>query len=318
MGWLDSLATYPFILFAVVIVSWLFPLPAAYHPLAVFRFFAQQLAKKVHPNIARSKQQQLISGSLAIVVALVPCLGVLYALYLFSELPFILDALLLYCSLDWRTQSQTAQQVQGLLQRQQLSLARQQANYLLLRDTQTLNAMGLSKAIIESLLLQSSKLFIATLGYFLIGGGFAALAYRLLQELARQWNPKLNQFRFFGAPANFLATLLAGPALLVASLIIAIQSGVLSCYRQCKQSRTFFHHGSFYLLSCASVALKCDLGGPAIYGSSKVPRMRFGANSPPTIADISKALWLVRFLHLYLLLLVIAAVLVQYLWHYLG
>jgi adenosylcobinamide-phosphate synthase len=318
MSWLETLPAYPLMLIAVVIVSRLLPLPEAYHPLTVFRFLAQQLAKKVNPNLPRSKQQQLISGSLAILVALVPCLSLLYALYQFSELPFILDALLLYCSLDWRTQSQTTIQISSLLQQQQLALARQQANSLLLRDTANLNAMGLSKAIIESLLLHSSKLFIATLGYFLLAGGLAALSFRLLQELARQWNPKLSQFRYFGTPATLVATLLATPALFLSSCVIAIQYGVLRCYRQCKQSRTFFNHGSFYLLNCASVALNRDLGGPAYYGQTKVSRQRFTAHYPPAIADIFRTLRLVRFLHFYYLLLVCAGILLHYLWLYQG
>ncbi|WNO62046.1 cobalamin biosynthesis protein [Rheinheimera sp. MMS21-TC3] len=313
MSWLTTVPTYPLILIAVMIVSRLIPLPDAYHPLTFFRFFAQQLAKKVNPDLQRSKQQQLLSGSLAIAVALLPCIILFYALYQFSELPLILDALLLYCSLDWHAQSKVAVDTSLLLQKKQLSLARQQAAKILLRDTDKVNVMGLSKAIIESVLLQSSKLFIATLGYFLLGGGLAALSYRLLQELQRQWNPKLKQFHFFGRPASLLANLLAFPALLLSSIIIAIQYGIVSCFKSCQQKPVFFNKGSFYLLSCSSIALKRDLGGPAFYSQKKILRQRFNTKDAPSAADIIIALRMVNFLHLYLLLLVIAANLLIYL-----
>lgn len=332
MSWLETFPVYPLVLLAVVIVSTLLPLPDAYHPLTLFRFFAQQLAKKVNPDVTRSKQQQLLSGCLAILVAVLPCIILFYALYQFSELPIILDALLLYCCLDWRSQSQKAARISSLLQQQQLSLARQQADSLLLRQTKALTSMGLSKALIESLLLQSSKLFIATLGYFLLGGGLAALSYRLLQELQRQWNPKLSQFCYFGYPASVIATFLALPALMFSSSLIALQYGLIRCYKKCQQMRLFFSRGSFYLLCCASVALNCDLGGPAYYTSknqqsptsekdidhnylqNKVSRMRFTAKHPPAAVDIICTLRLIRFLHLYVLLLICALSLLNYVW----
>lgn len=312
MDWLSTVPAYPLVLLIVVITSRLIPLSEAYHPLTFFRFFAQQLANKVNPDLQRSSQQQLLSGSLAIVVALLPCLILVYALYQFSELPLILDALVLYCSLDWHTQSKVAVDTSLLLQKKQLSLARQQASKILLRDTDKLNAMGLSKALIESVLLQSSKLVIGTLGYFLLGGGLAALSYRLLQELQRQWNPKLNQFHFFGRPASLLANLLAFPALLLSSIIIALQYGLVNCFKSCQQKRTFFNRGSFYLLSCSSVALQRDLGGPAFYNQKKIFRQRFAAKDQPSAADIITAVRLANFLHLYLLLLVFAVNLLMY------
>lgn len=312
MDWLSTVPAYPLVLLAVMIASRLIPLSEAYHPLTFFRFFAQQLANKVNPDLQRSRQQQLLSGSLAIVVALLPCLILVYALYQFSELPLILDALVLYCSLDWHTQSKVAVDTSLLIQKNQLSLARQQASKILLRDTDKLNAMGLSKALIESVLLQSSKLFIGTLGYFLLGGGLAALGYRLLQELQRQWNPKLNQFHWFGHPASLLATLFAFPALLLSSIIIAFQYGIVHCIKNCQKARIFFNRGSFYLLSCSSVALQRDLGGPAFYNQKKIFRQRFVAKDQPSAADIVTAVRLANFLHLYLLLLVFAINLFMY------
>lgn len=316
MEWLATLPIDPLLILAVIVASWLFPLPEAYHPLTLFRFFAKQLAKKVNPDLSRSTQQQLISGSLAVFVAILPIWLLFYALYQFSELPWLLDALILYGCLDWRRQTKAATKVGSLLQGQQLSLAKQQAATILLRDTKPLNEMGVSKAVIESLVLHSSKLFLACLGYFMLGGGLAVLAYRLLQELQRQWNPKCQHYINFGQPASAIANLTSAPASLFSACLLALQYGLVNSYKKCQQHRQFFNRGSFYLLCCASEALQCDLGGPAYYGNIKLARMRFNAKHPPIAADIAKAMRQLHFLHFYFFLLVCAVGLLNYLWLY--
>ncbi|MDX3773666.1 cobalamin biosynthesis protein [Chromatiaceae bacterium AAb-1] len=290
---------------------WL-PLPAAYHPLTFFRFFAKQLAGKVHPDISRSIQQQRLSGALAVVVALFTPLGVLYALYQFSELPWVLDALLLYCSLDWALQRQKAEHLARDLQRNQLTMARGRIKNLVLRDTQAMTSMGLSKACIESLLLRSARQVIAVFFWFLCGGGLAAFGYRLLHELSQQWNVKLPRFRYFGQAASQISSLLAAPAMLISYTLLTVQSGIFKVLRQYqRQQGRYFGYLQYWLLSCGSSATGLNLGGPVFYAAEKITRCRIQRAADPAWYDIVRTLVMLNYLHLYSLMLVSSISLIQ-------
>lgn len=302
----------PLILLAVVLAANWFSLPAAYHPLTLFRYYARQLAKKVHPDPARPPQQQLISGSLAVVVAIAPPLLLCYSLYQFSELPQLLDALLLYISLDWQQQRKQILSVSDSLKRSQLTLAKEQAAKLLLRDTSRLTAMGVSKALVESTVLRNTRLILGVWCWFIIGGGIAALAYRLLQELAQQWNSKLPFNAHFAGPVAWLANVTAAPAVIISTVILALQHSISRCYRQIRQtSRLNIPYLSFLLLCCTSVAVHCNLGGPAYYGNNKRLRSRILYQRDPGWQDISHAVRVVHFVQLYFILLALSATIVQ-------
>jgi len=299
-------------LLAVVLAANWFSLPAAYHPLTLFRYYARQLAKKVHPDPNRPPQQQLISGNLAVIVATAPPLLLCYSLYQFSELPQLLDALLLYISLDWQQQRKQILSVSDSLKRGQLMLAKEQATKLVRRDTNRLTAMGISKAMLESTVLRNTKLMLGVCCWFLVGGGIAALAYRLLQELAQQWNSKLPLNTHFGVPAAWLATITAAPALLISSVILALQHGISRCYKQIRQiPRLNINSLSFLLLCCTSVAVRCNLGGPAYYGNTKLLRSRIPYQRDPAWQDIGNAVRVVHFVQLYFMLLALSVTLVQ-------
>ncbi|GAB60419.1 cobalamin biosynthesis protein CobD/CbiB [Rheinheimera nanhaiensis] len=310
--WPDGLSVYPPLLLAVLLLHRLLPLPDAYHPLTALRFLCRQLGNKVNPDPNRPRQQLYISGTLALLVFCLPFIALGYALYAVSELPYALDALLLYLSLDWQNQRGQAMLVQQQLQAGQLSLARQSAKPLLLRQCQTLSAMGLSKAVIESLVLRASTSLIGVLCYFLLGAGLAAFSYRLLLLVQQQWNCKLPTYRYFGRPAAMLIRLLNTPPQLLCILILAIQHGIKRCYHQARQPRLNINLLSFWLLGCASVALQRSLGGPVYYQQPKISRSRLTQRHEPEAADIAGAAKMLAFMQGLLLLLLLAFGLLQW------
>lgn len=313
--WPSELSAHPAILLLVVLMSRLIPMPAAYHPLMLFRYFAQQLAAKVNPDPGRPRQQLYISGSLALLVAWLPAMALLYSLYQFSELPLVLDALLLYAGLDWYSTQQQAKMIQQRLQTGQLTLAREQAKSLLCRKTTTLSEMGLTKALLESITLRSASHFVGVCLAFLLAGGLGALGYRLVTELQQQWNPKRDQYRYFGAPASALAVLLTAIPKFISSLLLAIQHGVLRSYQLCRATRRFnINRYSFWLLCCASAALRRSLGGPVYYSGLKQQRSKILQPNEPVVTDIQRAVSILQFSHLYLLLVIAGGSLLQLVW----
>lgn len=313
--WPSELSAHPAILLLVVLAGRLLPMPAAYHPLTLFRYFAQQLAAKVNPDPGRPRQQLYISGSLALLVAWLPAMALLYSLYQFSELPLVLDALLLYGSLDWYSTQQQAKTIQQRLQAGQLTLAREQAKSLLCRKTATLSEMGLTKALLESLTLRSASHFTGVCLAFLLAGGLAAVGYRLLAELQQQWNPKRDQYRYFGAPASALATMLTAIPKVICSLLLALQHGILRSYRLLRTTRCFnINRCSFWLLCSASAALRRNLGGPVYYNGIKQQRSKMVQHQEPVVTDIQGAISMLQFTHLYLLIMIAGGCLLQLVW----
>ncbi len=286
-------------------------LPSSYHPLTLFRYYARQLGRKVHPDPSRPRQQQVLSGSLAVLVAIAPPVMLGYSLYLFSELPLALDALLLFISMDWALQRRQVLAVTHSLSRNQLALAKEQAGVLLLRDSSRLTEMGLSKAMIETAILRSCRLELGVWFWFVLGGGIGALLYRLLQELGQQWNSKLPYHAAFGKLASWLSNCSAAIPMAIASSILALQYGIKRCIRQGRVNRLFFNLPSFYILSCASVATRCKLGGPAYYATEKITRTRFTQQREPGWRDIGISIRIVHFIQLYFMLLIVSLLLLQ-------
>lgn len=299
-----EISAFPVILIVVFAIARLLPFPETYHPLSLFRYFASQLAVKVNPP-GRSEQQQKLSGFLAILVSIIPFIIVLYGLYQFSGFPFLLDALLLYFSLNWRTDAKRANEIAVNIQRQQLTLARSQSRSLLLRDTDKLTPMGLSKACLESLIFRSSYQVLAVFFWFICGGGIAVICYRLLHELQQQWNSKLTPFRYFGAAISSISTLLALPAMLLSCLLFMLQGSVTRARKLYLSSpRLYFSMLQQYLLCAASVALAVKLGGPVYYAGKKFSRSRIGKDNEPGTQAISRCLSLLSYQHIFVLLLI--------------
>jgi adenosylcobinamide-phosphate synthase len=295
MPWLNALPAWLILALLALIASRLISLPAARAPFKVIALLLRRLASRVHPDASRSHFQQQLSGSLALMLMLAVPLAITYGVYLISELPLVLDALLLYFCLGSRQTMQQAATVATSLSRQQLSLAKDQAKPLLLRQRDNLSAMGLSKACIESVLQQQAAAQVAVLLWFVIGGGLLVLAFTLLQTAAQQWNSKLPHYRYFGRTTSIIYHIAVAPGLLMSALLIAIQTGVIKAWRVYRAAENrYFSWPCRLLLATGASALQIKLGGPAYYGGIKIQRDNIGHYHDPVATDIQRTLLLIN------------------------
>jgi adenosylcobinamide-phosphate synthase len=284
----------PLLLLVVILLSRFLALPASYHPLVLFRILALRLAGRVNKTGYPATQLKL-SGSLAMLIAIGPWLVLTWAFTLLSQMPQLWHGLLLYLCLDWQQVRQQAQQIQQSLDKQQLSLARDQLQPLVLREVKLMSAVGVSKACLESLLFRLAAHWTSVLLWFLAGGVIAAIAYRLIQELHQQWNPKSGQFRQFGKPVAVLAAIMNWPGMILTATILALMVSV----RRSRQYLKFANDGYFnfparWLLAAGAAALQRNIAGPVFYQGQKIRRIRIGPVQEPTAADISQLLKLCR------------------------
>ncbi|MBU1619774.1 MAG: cobalamin biosynthesis protein [Gammaproteobacteria bacterium] len=313
--WLTDLSAYPLILLCIWLPGSLVLLPQDYQPLTFFRIFAKQLAAKVHPDPNRASSQQLISGSLALAVVILPTLALLAPLYWLSDWPLVLDGLLLYFCLDFVYYRKQSHKIALAVSQQQNSRAKDLLQPLVLRQTQSLSSTGLCKATIEMLWLRTAKQWIGVSFWFLIGGGLAAVAYRLLLLCNQQWNDKHSNFRYFGRPASLLTQWASFPASLITALLLAMLTDVTGAVRQWRQAaklKLCLPH--LLILGALASALRVNLAGPVIYQHQKNQRQRLGPTPLPQVNDMLGSLKLNRQFQLYSALLVFIFSLLQSLW----
>jgi adenosylcobinamide-phosphate synthase len=313
--WLDDLSAYPLVLLSIWLLGSLVLLPQDYQPLTFFRIFAKQLAAKVHPDPNRAGSQQLISGSLALALVILPTLGLLAPLYWLSDWPLVLDGLLLYFCLDFVYYRKQSHKVALAVSQQQNSRAKDLLQPLVLRQTQSLSSTGLCKASIEMLWLRTAKQWIGVSFWFLIGGGLAAVAYRLLLLCNQQWNDKHSNFRYFGRPASLLSQWASFPASLITALLLALLTDITGAVRQWRQAAKLnlcLPH--LLILGALASALRVNLAGPVIYQQQKNQRQRLGPAPLPQVNDMLGSLKLNRQFQLYSAFLVFIFSLLQSLW----
>lgn len=277
------------VLIIVMLVETLWAWPEKFHPLSFARLLARRMADKVHPSIERSELQQKISGSLAILMLLLPLAIILLIFISMAQFPLFFDALLLLIALQYQTLVKRSYKVTNALSQQKKILARQTLAHMVLRETELLSPIGIAKATIESLLLRFGQQYFSVIFYYFIFGGVGALCYRLIYEFSHCWNIKIHRFRSFGYPAAKIMFIMQFiPVRLYGLIFILAQNirGGLVASRS--TSKNICSH--VWLLAIQGGALGIELGGPAYYNSQKNRFSKCGGQRQVRFADIQRTI----------------------------
>lgn len=263
--------------------------PARWHPLVGFG----NGAKRIEQALNRGGGSR-IAGLLAWCLAVLP----LVALSIFlCTLPYgwLLHPLLLCFALGGRALAEHGERVASDLDTGNLDAARTHVGWMVSRDTQALDAEGVSKAAVESLLENGNDAVFGTLFWFLLLGGPGALLFRLANTLDAMWGYRNPRFQYFGAAAaRFDDALNYVPARLTAlSYALFGNTGrALACWRA--QAPKWDSPNAGPVMAAGAGALQISLGGAALYQGHLEVRPRLGEGRPPVAQDIHRALTLVR------------------------
>lgn len=282
----------------------------AHEPLRFFQFYCLQLGNKVNKS-QNSTQQQTIAGLVAILVTLVPIAIILWLFADFVAVDYLWQALLLYFALGSLSVAQINKSIAQALVANQSYLAKQTLKPWLLRETEQLSPVGLSKAAIEMQLLRNVQQVYVVSFLFIGFGPLAALSYRLILEMHYCWNSKLAQFKHFGFYSQLFVQLIQWlPSRLMALLILLSslgQGGALS-WRLMKGH--FFKLNNNFIIGIHAFSLAVRLGGVAMYQQKKLRKAAFNdLAKQPEPQDVIKATHKVNFaIYSSLFLLVTAAI----------
>lgn len=296
----DSIALSSFsyqllILFVVIVCKSTISHFIQHEPLQFFQFYCQKLSDKVNKT-QNTPQQQTIAGAVAILVTLVPIAIILYLFEAFIEVEILWQALLLYLAIGSFGITHISKTIAQALVAKQNYLAKQTLKPLVLRETEPLSSLGLSKGCIEMQLLRTLQQGYAVAIIFLIGGPLAAISYRLLLEMHYCWNTKLVTYRYFGLYSKHLINILQWVPVRIYALLLlftSIGKNFTLFWRLSKQH--FFQLNNNIALLLLALTLEIKLGGVALYTEPNQTKQKLRKASfndlarQPQITDIIHA-----------------------------
>lgn len=257
-----------------------------FHPLVGFGNLASRIEKWLNRG-------SLTHGLFAWLLAVGPWVAL--AFWLRPLAPFAVDVLLLYLALGAQSLCEHADAIARPLAGGRLKEARQRVGWIVSRDTSALDASGVAKAGVESVLENGNDAVFATLFWFALLGGPGALLFRLANTLDAMWGYRTERFNLFGRSAARLDDALNWiPARLTALTyaLLGHTRNALACWRA--QAPGWDSPNAGPVMAAGAGSLGVRLGGAAIYHGQEEIRPPLGSGPPPVAADLGRATTLIR------------------------
>lgn len=298
----DHYPITPLLAVAAVALDALLGEPRRWHPLVGFGRMAQSLEARLNPASRQGTSSQRVLGLLAVVLLLAPFTAL--AAWAGRSSP-VLDVLLLYFALGQRSLHEHAQAVVAALRAGNEAQAKTAASCMVSRDPAAIEPVS---ATVESVLENGNDGVFGALFWFFLAGGAGALLFRLANTLDAMWGYRNARFLHFGwAAARLDDALNYLPARLTALTyaLLGRSRTALACWRS--QASHWDSPNAGPVMAAGAGALEIRLGGPARYQGEWHPRPALGAGRVAEVADIDRALALVRYgVYLWLVLALLA------------
>ena len=265
--------------------------PRRFHPLAGFGRLATWLESGLNADGRRHR----LHGVAALVLLVMPCTALAWWLQQQPVVGALFSAFVLYAAIGLKSLHQHAQPVAAALARDDLDAARAGVSMMVSRDTTALDAEGVSRATVESVLENGNDAVFGALFWFLVAGAAGALGYRLVNTLDAMWGYKTPRYLQFGwAAARLDDVLNFVPARLTALsyALVGHTRPALACWRT--QAPAWDSPNAGPVMAAGAGALGVRLGGAAVYHGRTEARAALGQGAAPLGGDIARALKLVR------------------------
>lgn len=284
----------PLAALAGVALDRLFGEPRHFHPLVGFGKLADWLEKALNRGAASARILRL-RGVLAWALAVLPWVALAWLVRRHSFVGWLVDVLMLYFALGGRSLSEHAQRVADDLAADDLGAAREHVGWIVSRDTRELDATGVAKAGVETVLENGNDAVFGALFWFMLLGGPGVVLFRLANTLDAMWGYKTERLLHFGwAAARLDDALNYFPARLtaVSYALFGRTRRAFACWRA--QAPHWESPNAGPVMSAGAASLGLALGGAAIYHGQVESRPTLGEGRPPCGDDIARALALVR------------------------
>ena len=266
--------------------------PRRFHPLVGFGRMAAAVEKRLYggePTPAAGRRRR---GVLAVAVLLVP--PVLVSAWLADLAGAVFELLALYLAVGGRSLFEHGAAVPQAMAQEGLAAARQRVGRLVSRETDGMDVADVARATVESLLENGCDAIFAPLFWFMLLGAPGVVLYRLANTLDAMWGYKNDRYRAFGwgaARLDDLLNLLPARLTAVTCLLVGDARGGWRAWRQCRERKS---PNATLVMAAGAGALGVRLGGAAVYHGQRRHSPFLGDGPAPSMADIPRALALVR------------------------
>ncbi len=275
------------VMWGALLFHFILPIPRSAHPMTLWRMMAQQLANKV--NRHHSYSQSKLSGSLAILIMVLPCLVLLIAIKPLVWQAPLYELALLLLALDWHSNEILTRHLVKGMSNEDKALCRQKLKPYINRDTSNLSLLGIGKAGAETIIMGYGRNVICVLFWYALTGGIGAFIYRLIVELARTWSPSRKQYAPFGKPVVQLLAVLDVIPMRLFALFVATGKDLSRVINGMKQQvKSWPLPGPAWLLCCVGHKLQLSLGGPALYQGVRTERAKIGGRIAPSALHLTQ------------------------------
>ena len=276
----------PLAALAAVLLDRLLGETRRWHPLVGFGNLAAALESRLN-------QHSVLSGIVAWLISVAPWVAL--AFWLRPYAPFAVDVLLLYFALGAQSLCEHAAAIAKPLHEGRLDEARQRVGWIVSRETAQLDASGVAKAGVESVLENGNDAIFGTLFWFAVLGGPGALLFRLANTLDAMWGYRTERYNLFGRfAARFDDALNWLPARLTALTyaLLGETRQAFNCWRA--QAPGWDSPNAGPVMAAGAGSLGIALGGAAIYHGQEEIRPPLGQGPAPVAADLYRAITLVK------------------------
>ncbi|BEV70991.1 MULTISPECIES: adenosylcobinamide-phosphate synthase CbiB [unclassified Paludibacterium] len=271
--------------------------PRRYHPLVGFGRLTQGVEAMFYPRHPDTEPawRMRLRGLCGISLLLLPLTLLAWAL---ARLPLLGNAvavLLLYLAIGAQSLAQHAEAVASALEQHDLPLARQRVGMIVSRQTDELTESQIARATVESVLENGGDAVFSALFWFLLAGAPGVVLYRLANTLDAMWGYRNQRYQYFGwAAARFDDLLNLIPARLTALTYVLLGNTRVGWRCWMAQASTWYSPNAGPVMAAGAGALNLSLGGAAVYHGKIKARPALGAGREPEMADIRRAVALVR------------------------
>lgn len=268
--------------------------PPRFHPLVGFGRLAIFIERHLYGSSDASAHGRRARGVAAVLLLIAPVV-LLLAWLRMTRFGAVLDVVVLYFALGWRSLDEHARAVRQALDAGNLHAARTTVGRIVSRDTEPMQADDVAKAAVESILENGNDAVFGAIFWFAVAGAPGAALYRLANTLDAMWGYRNTRYLYFGWAAARLDDVLNYiPARLTALGYAAAGRwrNALACWR--RQGRAWKSPNAGPVMAAGAGSLGLALGGPAWYGGALEQRPPLGSGRTPAARDIERALRLIR------------------------
>ncbi len=283
----------PLMIWVAVLLDRMLGEPQRFHPLAGFGWLARRVEQRLYG--AAASHASYLRGSVAVCVLLLPLAALAAWLQSLAIIGTLCSVLLLYFAIAPRSLREHAERVSTACANNDLPAAREAVSMMVSRDTTQLNAAGVARATVESVLENGNDAIFSALFWFIVAGAPGVVLYRLSNTLDAMWgyrNARYNEFGWAAARLDDVLNYLPARLTALSYALVGHTRSALRCWRA--QAVHWESPNAGPVMAAGAGALQVRLGGKAVYHGAISERPLLGCGAEVTCGDISRAVQLVQ------------------------